>query len=83
MADREAIKNRLITMLKEQQIFDRDPETILENDLVEDGLVDSLSLTQLRALVEEEFSVNIDEKTFIEKLHSINDVIDYLSRQVA
>jgi acyl carrier protein len=81
MADREKVAQRLITLLREQGVFAQDPETLMDKHLVEDGVIDSLTLTQLLALVQEAFSIAIDERLMIERLHSISDVIDYLTQQ--
>jgi acyl carrier protein len=83
MSTHQEITCHLLRALREQNIFEKDPETLLDTDLVEASLVDSLSMTMLQALIEEEFNIKLDQKTMINKLHTINDIINYLQEKSA
>ncbi len=74
------VKTRVLYLIREAEIFETDPESLLDKDLFEESLIDSLTMTQIRALIEDEFGCPISEKEFVENLHSINDVIQFIVR---
>ena len=69
----------LIELCEAESIFPIDDlACVADEDLFERGLVDSLSLTLLRAVIEETFAVAIPAEVFVGELRSLRDTAAYI-----
>ena len=63
MTSREEIKEKLVNLLIENSLFpDSEIASIMDEDLINAGLIDSMAFIKLRVLLEEDFNVFIPEK---------------------
>ena len=79
--DRNEVKNRLLKMCVENEIFKfSDLHASLTIDLVDYGMVDSMSLMTLQGLIDEEFNVEIATELIVIELRTIDDIINYIAK---
>lgn len=57
---------------------DFSPEEQLNEDLLEAGIMDSMSLTMLAELINQDYGIEIELPLFIAELRSLNKVASYL-----
>ena len=62
----------------EDGVFARDTRVDPADDLVESGLVDSMGLLMLAALIEETYEVTIPEAVFVAELRTLARIAAYL-----
>jgi acyl carrier protein len=67
-------------LCRQNEIFRIDDlEASIDDDLMEAGAVDSMSVVVLKALVEEHFSLQIPSEVMAIELRTIRDLIQYIS----
>lgn len=55
-----------------------DQLSLLDEDLLESGLMDSMSLTMLDEMIKQEYEVEIDYSIFIAELRSLRKIASYI-----
>ena len=79
MNTRYTVLDELVALCREHAIFPTDAlDSLVDADLLEQGVVDSLSLTLLVSAIEETYSVAIPIEILIGELRSLNSVADYI-----
>jgi acyl carrier protein len=66
----------------EDGVFARETHVNPADDLVESGLVDSMGLLMLAALIEETYEVTIPEALFVAELRTLARIAAHLEREV-
>ena len=74
------IFEKLTEILAEQLAADQESMT-MDTKIAEDLGADSLDLVDLLMSVEDEFSVEIPDEE-VENLHTIGDVVEYISKHI-
>ena len=60
-------------------VFSNDStDEILDVDLVESGVIDSMSLTMLAAMLKKHYAIVITPQQFIAELRTLNDISTYI-----
>ena len=80
----EAIMTRLLIVCEQQGLFSMEhgaPE--VDEDLIEGRAVDSMGLTYLQAIIEQEFSVEVPLPMLVSELRSIRSIAAYLAERLA
>jgi len=57
-------------------------ETMLNDDLIESGMLDSMGIVTVQTMIQETYGIDIPTPLFIAELRSINNVIAYLYKLV-
>jgi acyl carrier protein len=74
----------LLTVCEKQGLFSEKDETPdVDEDLIESRGVDSMGLTYLQAIIEQEFSVEIPLPMLVSELRSIRSIAGYLATRLA
>ena len=82
MAD-NGMAMQLLKQCQNCGIFSSDyNEDILDLNLIECGLFDSMSLTMLAAMVTKYYGISIMPSQFVAELHSINNLAEYLENKI-
>jgi acyl carrier protein len=80
----ETIMNRLLTVCEQQGLFSvGDGAPDVDADLIEGRGVDSMGLTYLQAIIEQEFSVEIPLPMLVSELRSLRSIAGYLAELLA
>ena len=66
----------------EDGVFARETRVNPADDLVESGLVDSMGLLMLAALIEETYEVTIPEALFVAELRTLSRIAAHLEREL-
>lgn len=75
---------RLLTVCEQQGLFSvEDGAVDVDEDLVEGRGIDSMGLTYLQAIIEQEFSVEIPLPMLVSELRSIRSIAAYLAERLA
>ncbi|MDI3461920.1 MAG: hypothetical protein OJF50_000741 [Nitrospira sp.] len=78
------IMTRLLTVCEQQGLFSaKDGAPDVDEDLIEGRGLDSMGLTYLLAIIEEEFSVEIPPPMMVSELRSIRLIAAYLAERLA
>jgi acyl carrier protein len=78
------IMTLLLTVCEQQGLFSaEDGAPDVDEDLIEGRGVDSMGLTYLQALIEQEFSVEIPLPMLVSELRSIRSIAAYLAERLA
>lgn len=78
------IMTLLLTLCEKQGLFPaEDGAPDVDEDLIEARRVDSMGLTYLQALIEQEFSVEIPLPMLVSELRSIRSIATYLAERLA
>ena len=78
------IMTLLLTVCEQQGVFSaEDGAPDVDEDLIEDRGVDSMGLTYLQAIIEQEFSVEIPLPMLVSELRSIRSIAAYLAERLA
>jgi acyl carrier protein len=72
----------LLDRCVEDGVFARETHVDPSDDLVESGLVDSMGLLMLAALIEETYEVTIPEAVFVAELRTLAKIAAYLEREL-
>jgi len=78
------IMTRLLTVCEQQGLFSAEagaPD--VDEDLIEGRGVDSMGLTYLQAIIEQEFSVEIPVPMLVSELRSLRSIAAYLAEHPA
>ncbi len=76
--DRE---NILLEHIKNELLRGRRSDLKLEDDLLSNGIIDSLGILQMVAFIEERFNIQIpDEDVVFENFQSVKALSDYLAQ---
>ena len=79
MYDREAIKTKLLSIIREYNLVNAaEIDSLLDQDLINSGVIDSMAMIRMQALVEHDFGVTIPEELMVGHLRTINDFIDFI-----
>lgn len=74
-------KTALTEYIKDEIMRNRNARLDPDQDLLNSGILDSLSILQLRGFIEEKFGIQVpDEDVVFENFSSINSLVDYLER---
>ena len=74
----------LMALCRENGVIDPNIENYSESeDLLEGGLLDSMGLVYMQAIIEEEFAVNLAPELFITELRNIRSIASYLAESMA
>jgi len=80
--DYQGVKDKLIEQFKENNIIENaDYESILNKDLINSGLIDSMAMMKAQAIIEDEFGVEIPEEKLLGDLRTLDDMIKYLATE--
>jgi acyl carrier protein len=80
----EIIITRLLTVCEQQGLFSEQYEAPdVDADLIESRGVDSMGLTYLQAIIEQEFSVEIPLPMLVSELRSLRSIAAYLAERLA
>jgi acyl carrier protein len=80
----ETIMTRLLTLCEKQGLFlAEDGVPDVDEDLIEGRGLDSMGLTYLPAIIEEEFAVEISPPMLVSELRSIRSIAAYLAERLA
>lgn len=78
------LMTRLLTVCEQQGLFSvEDGAPDVDEDLIEGRVVDSMGLTYLKAIIEQEFSVEIPLPMLVSELRSIRSIAAYLAGRLA
>jgi acyl carrier protein len=66
----------------EDGVFAREAHVDPAEDLVESGLVDSMGLLMLAALIEETYDITIPEALFVAELRTLGRIAAHLEREL-
>jgi len=78
------IMTLLLTVCEQQGLFSaEDGPPDVDEDLIEGRGVDSMGLTYLQAIIEQEFSVEIPLPMLVSELRSIRSIAAYLAERLA
>jgi acyl carrier protein len=72
----------LLERCVEDGVFARDTRVDPTDDLVESGLVDSMGLLMLAAVIEKTYEVTIPEAVFVAELRTLARIAAYLEREL-
>ena len=77
------IQEEVISYIRENFIVGRsDTEIILDESLIDSGIIDSTGILELVMFLEERFSINVDDEELIpENLDSINNIVSFLKNK--
>lgn len=79
----EQLADSLVRLCHEQGVFPPDVDFCDPNDdLIEGGLIDSMSLVYMQAVIQEKFSVELEPELFIVELRNIHAIAAYLAQQL-
>ncbi|MGC4099525.1 MAG: phosphopantetheine-binding protein [Nitrospira sp.] len=80
----ETILTRLLTVCEQQGLFSvEDGVPDVDEDLIEGRGVDSMGLTYLQAIIEQEFCVEIPLPMLVSELRSLRSIAVYLAEVLA
>jgi acyl carrier protein len=78
------IMTLLLTLCEQQGLFSaEDGAPDVDEDLIESRGVDSMGLTYLQAIIEQEFSIEIPLPILVSELRSIRSIATYLAERLA
>jgi acyl carrier protein len=78
------IMTLLLTVCEQQGLFSAEDGTPdVDEDLIEGRGIDSMGLTYLQAIIEQEFSVDIPLPMLVSELRSIRSIAAYLAERLA
>lgn len=82
MLDKSVSAEALLEKCQECGIFAVDcPEDILDIDLIESGIIDSMSLTMLAEMLKKNYSIELTPQHFVVELRTLNDISLYIDNQ--
>lgn len=55
-------------------------DDVFDLNLVESGIADSMSMTMLAALIEEDYDLEITLQQFVVELRTLNEISDYIQK---
>ena len=70
----KCIENGIFDVYSEQE----STEDLLDEDLLESGLMDSMSLTMLDEMIKQEYGITIDYPIFIAELRSLRKIATHI-----
>lgn len=74
----------LLTVCEQQGLFSaEDGAPDVDEDLIEGRGVDSMGMTYLQAIIEQEFSVEIPLPMLVSELRSLRSIAAYLAKRLA
>lgn len=80
----ESIKSRLMTLCEEYEVFgDASPNLYVTADLIEHGLIDSMTTVYLQEILHEHFSLDIPPELFMQELRTIDSLAKYVHTAMA
>lgn len=78
------IMTLLLTVCEQQGLFSaEDGAPDVDEDLIEGRGVDSMGMTYLQAIIEQEFSVEIPLPMLVSELRSLRSIAAYLAKHLA
>jgi acyl carrier protein len=78
------IMTLLLTVCEQQGLFSaEDGAPDVDEDLIEGRGVDSMGMTYLQAIIEQEFSVEIPLPMLVSELRSLRSIAAYLAKRLA
>jgi acyl carrier protein len=81
MKDRESVKVKLIALIREHHLLETDDfYSLFDKDLINTGMINSMAMIRMQAIVEHDFGVTIPEELMVGHLRTINDFIDFIEK---
>ncbi len=78
-SERKIVAERFFQLIRENHVLrNADPADVRDEDLVGTGILDSLGLLKLLALVEDEFGVHAGQEELITQIRTIEECVDYI-----
>jgi acyl carrier protein len=78
------IKSRFLELCEEYEIFgDTQRAIYCEADLIEQGLVDSMTTVYLQTIISDHFSIDIPNEVIVLELRTIDDIVRYVQTSIA
>ncbi len=75
----ENIKSRLMTLCEEYEVFgDASPSLYVSADLIEHGLIDSMTTVYIQEILHEHFSLDIPPELFVLELRTMDALAKYV-----
>jgi len=79
MNNLENIKSRLMTLCEEYEVFgDASPNLYVSADLIEHGLIDSMTTVYIQEILHEHFSLDIPPELFVLELRTMDALAKYV-----
>ncbi len=78
----DEVLQSLITLCKENEIIPADTTINEDDDLFEYGVIDSMGLTILTLIIEENYGLQISPELLIAELRSPRAIADYIAQMV-
>jgi len=79
----ENTKSRLMTLCKEYEVFgDALPNHYVSADLIEHGLIDSMTTVYLQEILHEHFSLEISPELFMLELRTMDALAKYVHTEM-
>jgi acyl carrier protein len=79
MLEKSQILEELSQMLDEHHLFDQPVTALLKKDLIDDCMIDSMTMMQLQALVEDRFRIAVPSTLVIKELRTLDDLVNYIA----
>ncbi len=75
----ENIKSRLMILCEEYEVFgDASPSLYISADLIEHGLIDSMTTVYIQEILHEHFSLEIPPELFVLELRTMDALAKYV-----
>jgi len=75
----EHIKSRLMALCEEYEVFgDASPDLYVTADLIEHGLIDSMTTVYIQEILHEHFSLEIPPELFVLELRTMDALAKYV-----
>ncbi len=73
------IKSRLMELCEEYEVFgDASPDLYISADLIEHGLIDSMTTVYIQEILHEHFSLDIPPELFVLELRTMDALAKYV-----
>ncbi len=81
MSKQSDILKALVSLCDEHHLFDTPAALMAKKDIIDECMIDSMTLMQLQALVEEKFKISIPNATVIKELRTLEDLAGYIAQR--
>ncbi len=79
MSNIDNIKSRLMALCEEYEVFgDASPSLYVSADLIEHGLIDSMTTVYIQEILHEHFSLDIPPELFVLELRTMDALAKYV-----
>lgn len=76
-------RHKVVQIIRKNFLAGREYDLHNDQSFIESRIIDSIGMIQLIGLIEEEFSIQIeDEEVLPENLESVNAIVHYLEKKI-